>query len=112
MALLSQQVSEVLSETTPELVHHQESILLRAYLKVLRVVEATRRPLVLQVACGLPDGVPRRKHAFIAIAINQTVVRQVLSREGLSDEMFLNFDFVHSAVAIRGERYESFLFLF
>ena len=112
MALLSQQVSEVLCETTPELVHHQESILLRAYLKVLRVVKAIRRPLVLQVACGLPDGVPRRKHAFVAIAVNQAVVRQILSGEGLSDEMFLNFDFVHSAVAIRGERYESFLFLF
>ena len=112
MALLSQQVSEVLCETTPELVHHQESILLRAYLQVLRVVEAIRRPLVLQVACGLPNRVPRRKHAFIAIAIDQAVVRQILSREGLPDEMFLNFDFVHSAAAIRGERYESFLFLF
>ena len=112
MALLSQQVAEVLCETTPELVHHQESILLGAYLKVLRVVKAIQRSLVLQVACGLPDGVPRRKHALIAIAINQTVIRQILSGEGLSDEMFLNFDFVHSAAAMRGERYKSFLFWF
>ena len=76
------------------------------------MVKAIRCLLVLQVACSLPDGVPRREHAFITIAINETIVRQILSREGLPDEMLLNLDFVHSKAAIRGERYESFFIWF
>ena len=59
------------------------------------MMKAIWGPLVLQVACSLPDSVPRRQHALIVIAIYQSVVGQSLPGEGFSDEMLLNLDFVH-----------------
>jgi len=101
--LLCQQVPDVFRKTAPQLVQHNQSVLFRAHLEPLRLAEASRTGLVLQVASDLPDVVPDSRCTLTCATFDQPKVRQLLLSESFLYKIFLNFDLVHLLCAVSTE---------